>query len=373
MNRRILLRFLLVSVLCLVLAGPAATAPYGPDNKDTIFDRLYESDLVISGKISSMEKSGDGGVTEFQVYKNIKGGRWKEGDYFYVNSLLKHPENQEGVLYLYRSIRDGKEVYEFNAFYPDQNDEIYDYTMKVKEFVENGDDEGRLSWLFSNVSHTNDFIAWDSFAQLGMAPYDTLKKVAPDMNRESLRYLLGLGSVRDNRKSFYAFLLGLAGDPMDAALIRRIISNPAHRKSQTVYGAMMAYGLLLNDHPTFFYNNMLEGPDNVRMAILEAIENLIKYEKNYNPAPLSKPFYWAMKNGSREVVKKSVEVAAQTRITTPVKYMRTLYFNDFKDYPEGKIAVINYLKFVRKLSPDAPRVLEVIKARETDPKIKERI
>lgn len=370
------LRRLTICLLFCISAGllPCNAAPYGPDNSITIFDRLYESDLVIYGKVIQKIKSHKkGNLTEFEVLRNVKGGVWKKGDYFYINSIIKQPNKQLGILYLCTSTKNSREIYEYNAFYPDTDEQVLAYTLKIKDFLDREDSGGRLRWLYSQIDHTNNLIQWDSFSQLGMAQYEDLKKAAPYINKESLRYLLGLKGIPDHRKSFYAFLLGLAGDPEDGPMIKRIIDNPAYKQSKIIYGAMMAYGLLMNDHPKHFYKKMKEGPDNVRLAILEAVENLIKHEKSYNPAPLSKSFYWALKNGSNPVIKRAVETAAQTRITSPVRYMKNIYFNKFSGYPQGKIAVIHYLKFVRKSSPDAPALLKEIKAREKDPKVKPNI
>lgn len=368
-----LLRHLTIYSLLFFLTGiiTCHAAPYGPSDSNTIFDRLYESDLVIYGRIIQKIKSDKkGNLTEFEVLRNIKGEMWKKGDYFYVNSIIKQPNKQLGILFLSTSTKGGREIYEYHAFYPDSEEQVLSYTLKIKDFLDREDNAGRLRWLYSQIDHSNNLIQWDSFSQLGMSQYESLKKAAPYINKESLRYLLGLKNIPDHRKSFYAFLLGLAEAPEDGPLIRRIIDNPANKNSRIIYGAMMAYGLLMNDHPKHFFNKMKDGPDNVRLAILEAIENLIKYEKSYNPAPLSKSFYWAIKNGSNPVIKRAVETAAQTRITSPVRYMKNIYFNKFANFPKGKISVINYLKFVRKNAPDAPALLKEIKDKEKDPTVK---
>lgn len=361
-------------ILFFVLRIPGLAAPYGPKNKITVFDRLYESDLVIYGKIiQKMKSKNQGDLTEVEVYDNIKGGKWGKGDYFYINSIVDQPNKSIGVIYLFKSYKKDKEFFEFNAFYKDKNKDMYEYTLKVKEFMDKDDTQGRLSWLYSQVDNENSLIAWDAFAQLGMAPYSQLKKAAPSINKESLRYLITAPGVKDNRKSFYAFLLGLAGDPNDASLIKRLIENDPYRKSQIVYGAMLAYGLLLRDHPEYYYEQMQKGPDNIRKAVLEAIKNMMLYERPQDPQNLLKPLYWALKRGSRGVTLKAVKASAKMRITGPVKYMRNIYFGRFSNYREGKIAIINYLKFVRRKIPDAVRLLNDIKTKETDPEVKRRI
>jgi hypothetical protein len=364
-----------VTALFLLMPDISPCAPYGVQNKNTVYDRLYETDLVIYGEISKkMKDKKEGSVTEIQVIKNIKGGTWKSGDYFYVNTLINQPLKTVGVLYVFRSDRQGEEFYEFGAFNPDKDNKVYDYTMRLKAYLDANDLKTRLTWLTRQVNSTNDFVAWDAYAQLGMASYENLKKVAPRFQKESLRYMIAQKKTSPARKSFYAFLLGLAGDPADGILAQRLIENPANKESEVVYGAMMAFGLLNKNYPRYFMERIMKGPtDNIRMAVLEAVGNLMTYERPYNEAPVVRPIYWAIEKGSLPVKAKAVRVAGDVRLLPVFKYMRELYFNKFLHYPDGKVAVITYLKFIRRESPDAVELLKVIKSAEKDPKLRNRI
>lgn len=365
-------KWLVLVVLLIILINSAFASPYGPQNKTTVYDRLYEADLVIYGKIIQKVKSKtQGDLTEIQVYDNIKGGKWEKGDYFYVNSIIKKPNKSVGIIYLYLASKEGHQFYEFGAFYNDKNKDMYKYTKKIKEFMDNKDEEGRLRWLFSQVDSKNKLIAWDAFAQLGMAPYHSLKKVASSINRESLRYLIVMPKISPSRKSFYVFLLGLAKNPKDLPFIKRIIEKKENQNSKIMYGSMMAYGLISKDRDNFFYKKIKsKAPDNVKMAIIEAIKNIMIYERPPNPQKLLRPIYWTLKHGNKKLTLKAVQSCAEMRITGAVKYMKGIYFGKFKNFKKGKIAVINYLKFVRKKTPNAVKVLKEIKKQEKNPQIK---
>jgi hypothetical protein len=376
-GKRILFFSLIIQVFVfLVFSQTVFAAPYAPDStgKNTIYDRLYESDLVMYVSIVRKSGSRDGGnMTEVKVLDNIKGGTWKKGDYFYINSIIKAPNNTNGVLYIFKSEKEGKEFFELNTFYADLEGDIYRYTIKIKGFIDKNDTEGRLKFLFSMVDYRNELIAWDAFCQLGAASYTNLKFAAPSINPNNLRYLIGFTDMKANRKSFFIFLLGLAGHPEDSVLIRKIIDDPKYQETQAVYGAAMAYGLLKEDHPQFFLLKIQEGPkDNIRIAILEAIKNLFRYEKAQNQELLS-PIFWALSNGSKATALKAIEVSSELKLKSPVRFMKYLYFDKFKDDPKGRIAVINYLKFVRKRSPVALYLIELIKKQEKDKKVRERI
>ncbi|MFP4497523.1 MAG: hypothetical protein ACLFQV_04870 [Vulcanimicrobiota bacterium] len=375
MQKNIIKFLSLIFLFTAISTGQGHTSPYGPSDKMTVYDRLYESDLVIYGKIMEKIKSEQkGNLTEIQVFSNVKGGKWKKGDYFYINSLIKEPVKSIGVIYLFRSSKGGVDFYELNAFYHDKKKQMYEYTLKTQEFMENDDEEGRLRWLFTQVDSRNEFIAWDSFAQLGMASYKDLKKAAPAIDRESLRYLISTPEVKENRKSFYCFLLGLAGNKEDLNLIKRVLSARENLDSPIVYGAMMAYGLLSSNYEVFYYKAISKtGSENMQKAVLEAVKNMMLYNRPSNPQPLLNSLYWALKNGNSNILLKAVEVCQATRITGPVRCMRNIYYNSFSNNRTGKIAVINYLKFVRKKTPDAVRLLDDFKKHENDPSVRERI
>ncbi|MCD4783689.1 MAG: hypothetical protein K8T10_07660 [Candidatus Eremiobacteraeota bacterium] len=361
-------------VIFAFFTSPAHAAPYGPKEKATVFQRMYESDLVIYGKVIQKVKTGEGknksGMTEVEVYKVIKGKGWKKGDYFYINSILKYKNKSVGVFYLYKSYEGGKEFFEFNAFYPDKNKQMLKYSEKIKQFMNKKDTAGRIRWLFTKVDSSNKFIAWDAFAQLGQSSYGSLKQAAPYMNRESLRYLISTKGVGENRKSFYAFLLGLGRDPADKAFIKSLVKNPHNKNSQILYGAMMAYGLLYENYPSFYLNTAKRGiSDTMNLAILEATLNLMKFRRPSNPSGLLKSYYYFLQNGNKKVTLKALRVARDLKISGPVKYMRSLYLNKYNRDKDVKIAIITYLKFVRK-TPSAKRLLKDLKNREWDPGVK---
>jgi len=345
-------------------------APYGPKGKSTVFQRMYESDLVIYGKIIQKVKKGKSGMTEVEIYKVIKGKGWKKGDYFYINSILRHKNKSVGVFYLYKSYKGGREFFEFNAFYPDKNKQMLKYSDKIKGFMDKKDTAGRIRWLFTKVDSSNKFIAWDSFAQLGQSSYGALKQAAPYMNRESLRYLVSARGVGENRKSFYAFLLGLGRDPADKVFIKNLIQNPHNKDSQVLYGAMMAYGLLYNNYHSFYVSIAKKRISvTMNLAILEAVQNLMKYKKPANPGKLLKSYYYLLQHGNKKVTLKALRVARNLKLSGPIKYMRSLYLNKFNRDKEIKIAIITYLKFVRKV-PSATKLLKELKSREWDPGVK---
>jgi len=374
MGNLFLVKFLII-IFFLSFPVLLFAAPYGPVDRNTVYDRLYESDLVLYGKILRKTKDDKGGaMTEFEVYNNIKGGIWKKGDFFYLNETLNQPVNTIGILYAYRSVRNGVNFYELNVFYPDKNARIYNYTKKIYDFLTSGDNEGRLRWLYSQVDSNNSFIAWDSYAELGLASYEDLKKAAPAIDRESLIYLTGLAGVQDHRKSFYVFLLGLARNKVDLPFVKRIIENPSNKDSKILYGAFMAYGLLSDNYPEYFLKKMNSPASrNLKLAVLEAVKNLMLYERPKNVQPMLKSLYAALKSGDDKLIFRAVQISRELKIPGPMKYMRAIYFNNFADNPIGRIEVINYLKIVRKITPDAVKLLEEIKKKEKNPKVRSKV
>lgn len=351
----------------------ASAAPYGEKDVITIYDRLYESDLVIYGKIVQKlvyKKGQKWGRTEIQVFEGVKGDDWKKDDFFYINSILKEKDKSVGVFYLFKQYKGGGAFFQFNAFYPDKNRTMYEYTKQINEYLSNKDNSGRIRFLFSEVNSKNKLIAWDSFAQLGQASYRDLKKSADDINSQSLRWLISSPDVKDNRKSFYAFLFGLKSDPEDMELVKRIITNKKNQDSEILYGAMMAYGLLFNDHPSFFYN-LARGQNSqtMKLAVLEAVLNLMKYERPANPNDLLKSFYYLLNNGDKKVTLSALRIASELKLSGPVKLMDGIYTGRFRNDAQVKIAVITYLKLLRK-APGAMKLLYRFKEMEQDPKVK---
>jgi hypothetical protein len=349
-------------------------SPYGLETPgNTICDRLYVSDVVVYGKIvQKMRTKNQGELTEFEVFANIKGGRWGKGDFLFVNEVMKHPDKTVGVLFLERIITNNREVYKVDIFYPDKDKEIFEYTRQIMSYLSQDKYYDRLSYLFSKIKSQNELISQDAFGQLSQASFIDLRKEAPSIDRNSLRYLLGLAKIQANRRSFYAFLLGLAGNPGDIDIIVRIIENPANKNSEVIHGAMMAYGLLRSNHAGYFMEKMKQGPDNMRIAVLKAVKNLMINQRPANPHPVLETIYWAFENGSPDVAYQAVLVCRDTRIVGPVTQMRSLYTGKFRDFKAGRISVIEYLKFVRRSSPEAVRLLEDLKDVETDPEVRRR-
>jgi hypothetical protein len=367
-------RVLLLALIFILLPDISSAAPYGPQKAgETVYDRLYESDTVVYGKIiQKMKSKKQGDLTEIQVLDGLKGEKWKKGDFLYVSHIIPYPVKSMGVMYLFISSKGTRDFYEINKIYPDSNKEMYEYSAKISQFMKKKDNEGRLRWLYSRVASKNEFIAWDAFSQLAASSYKDLKKAAPYINRDSLIYLISLPKVQDNRKSFYAFLLGLANKSEDIALIKRQIENPSNSNSQIVFGAMMAYALLSKDYPSYFHGKMeKETSENIKLAVLEAVKNIMVYEKPNKPALLLKCLNYVFTSGNRNLVLKALSIAGEIKITSSVQYMRSLYFERFSKDAKVKTDIINYLKFVRKKSPDAVRLLKEIKLQETDPNIKE--
>lgn len=348
-------------------------APYGPKDVATVHDRMYESDLVIYGKIVRKEKKKVGkkyeGITEVEVYDVLKGEGWKKGDYFYINAVVKNKDKSVGLFYLVKSFRGDQEIIQFNKFYPDNRKQMFQYSKKIKSYMDKNDDTGRIRWLFTRVDSPNSLVAWDAFAQLGQASYRDLKKAAPYIDRDSLQYLMASPDMSDTRRSFYAFLLGLGGDPEDKLFIDKVIKNPKNKDSKVLYGAMMGYGLLAANYPSFYLSMAKANiSTTMNLAILEAVRNLMEYERPPNPEPLMRSYYYLLQHGNSKVVLKALQVARELKLTGPIRYMRSLY-SAFRNDSQVKIAAITYLKFVRKI-PSAAKLLEELKRSESDPKVR---
>jgi hypothetical protein len=366
----------ILAVVLLIISMPQVShaTPYGHETPgNTICDKLYISDIVVYGRITQKIKTKkEGDLTEFEVHANIKGGKWKKGDYLFVNEIVQQPDKTKGVMFLEVVIKNNREVYRLDTFYPDTDREILEYTMKIMSYLSQDRYSDRLSYLFSKIKSRNELVSLDAFGQLSQASFEDLKKEAPSIDRDSLRYLLGLTKIKANRRSFYAFLLGLAGNPEDLDIIVRIIENPDNRNSDVVHGAMMAYGLLRSDSSKYFMEKMKLGPDNMRKAVLEAVKNLMLHRRPANPQPLLEPVYWAFTNGSVEVAHKAVLVCRDTKITGPVTHMRALYTDKFRNNKSARISIIEYLKFIRRSTPAAVKLLGELKEIETDPEIRSR-
>lgn len=369
-----ILSFLILSAVFSFLSPqPVFAAPYGEKNVTTVYDRLYESDLVIYGKIVQklvQNKTQKIGRTEIQIFEGVKGDDWKKGDFFYINSILKEKDKSVGLFYIFKQYKGGGAFFQLNAFYPDKDKTMYEYTKRINEFLSKNDNTGRIRFLFSQVNSRNKLIAWDSFAQLGKASYYDLKKSADDINNQSLRWLIAAPDVKDNRKSFYAFLFGLKSDPEDMELVKRIIANKKNHDSEIIYGAMMAYGLLFNDHPDFFYK-LARGQNSqtVKLAVLEAVLNLMKYERPAKPDNLLKSYYYLLSGGDKKVTLTALRIAQELKMSGPIRYMDEIYTGRFRNDAQVKIAVITYLKLLRK-APGAMKLLYKFKEMEQDPKVK---
>ena len=107
--------------------------------------------------------------------------------------------------------------------------------------------EQRLPYAFSHLDHRDRIVCADAFATLACVSGVQLRRCAERFPVETLRTLVSSDETSDERAGFYAYLLGLAGQRRDAALIRHRLDGTDNGLATGAAGLIAGYLLLTGE------------------------------------------------------------------------------------------------------------------------------
>lgn len=90
----------------------------------------------------------------------------------------------------------------------------------------------RLSFFLDYLEHPESMLARDAYDEFAKAPYDDVKRIKDQLDREQLITWIKDTSLPPDRKRLYLVMLGVCGQPEDAELLKELlVSNDDNKRA----------------------------------------------------------------------------------------------------------------------------------------------
>lgn len=234
-------RIVLTSLMTLLLvAQPLMSCPFCPSVGQTFSEEMDSMDVVVVAKMLSAPilppdslLTGEGEVprAKFEIVDVVKGkqhvkvtevealyfGDGKKGDSF----LLMAVEPPDLLWSTPLKVTDGAR----------------EYLLKLLDLPKAGTE--RLKFFQSHLEHADEFLARDAYDEFAKAPYDAIKSLKTDLNREQLLAWIEDSQIPASRRRLYLTMLGVCGTPADLPYLEKMLTS-TDRKRKAGLDAMIA-------------------------------------------------------------------------------------------------------------------------------------
>ena len=103
------------------------------------------------------------------------------------------------------------------------SDRAEKYIGKITELPD--DSFQRLRFYHNYLQDEESMLARDAYDEFAVAPYDAVKKLAPEMDREQLLRWIGDPEMATDRKRLYLTMLGVCGDEKDLPFLEKMLRS----------------------------------------------------------------------------------------------------------------------------------------------------
>jgi hypothetical protein len=221
--------------------------PFCPPSQPTLAEYLSTSDaaVLVQWKASQGNAEQQTATTDLAIVDVLKGDaeNWKKG----TTIVLPYTrDGQPGDLFLLMGTLEQKGDLATASWSVVQeiNETLYGYIRRAPG-IERGSAE-RLTFYLPYLEAADPEIANDTFAEFSRASYVDVSSLKPRFHREKLREWVRSEQVLAVRKGLYAMMLGLCGEPEDAAWLKHEILRPVKPEETRlgIDGMMAGYVLL---------------------------------------------------------------------------------------------------------------------------------
>ena len=116
------------------------------------------------------------------------------------------------------------------------------YVARITELPD--DDLERLRFYYRHLQDGEAMLARDAYDEFAVAPYDSVKKLAPEMNHEQLVKWIRDPEMPTDRRRLYLTMLGVCGDEKDLPMLEEMLRSTT-KSSRGGLDAMIACYLTL--------------------------------------------------------------------------------------------------------------------------------
>lgn len=220
------------------LSALAAACPFCEAPGLTLGDQLAESDVVVLAEWLEADRGGaapdNPAFTRYLVKASLK-GPYKPGKRL---KLRGYESGEPGESLLLTA--GGGELLEWDLPVP--------MSPAGFAYLQNGPAADapapeRLRYYLKHLEHPDDLVASDAYGEFGNVPFEEVEAIRDELPRAELAKWVADPNTDPARLAFYGMLLGLCGEPSDAAVLRKKIYTGTDAFRIGVDGLMS--GLLL--------------------------------------------------------------------------------------------------------------------------------
>jgi hypothetical protein len=214
-----------------------AWCPFCTALKPTLAEEIEATDAVVFAKVvgpGQLTEDGFDRKLRLQVSKILKGKSFvAENDEFETIAPATLEPGQECLV---MGVLTDRMMWSTPMKLSERSRE---YILAVQTLPTEGPE--RVKFFLNYLEDSESFMAFDAYDEFARAPYETVKAVKGDMNREKLVKWVQDPEVSINRKRLYFTLIGVCGLAEDLPLLERLITSQEKRDRAALDSLIACY------------------------------------------------------------------------------------------------------------------------------------
>lgn len=214
-----------------------AWCPFCTALKPTLAEEMDATDAVVFAKVIGPGQLSDDGFDRklrMQVSRILKGKSFVvEADEFETIAPSTLEAGQECLV---MGVLTDRMMWSTPMKLTDRSRE---YILAVQTLPAEGAE--RVRFFLNYLEDSESFLAFDAYDEFARAPYDAVKDIKADMDRDKLIKWVQDSEVSINRKRLYFTLIGVCGLPEDLPLLERLITSPEKRDRAALDSLIACY------------------------------------------------------------------------------------------------------------------------------------
>lgn len=218
-------------------SSSSAWCPFCTALKPTLAEEMDATDAVVFAKVlgpGQLSEDGFDRKLRMQVSRILKGKSFvAESDEFETIAPATLEPGQECLV---MGVLTDRMMWSTPMKLTDRS---RDYILAVQTLPAEGAE--RVRFFLNYLEDSESFLAFDAYDEFARAPYDAVKDIKADMDRDKLIKWVQDSEVSINRKRLYFTLIGVCGLPEDLPLLERLITSPEKRDRAALDSLIACY------------------------------------------------------------------------------------------------------------------------------------
>jgi hypothetical protein len=244
------LRWLIPAIAAALLftTAPAPACPFCSPMGTTLTGEVAQADFILFGTLSNATRDPNDptafnkGTTEMTIDLVIKDHDMVKGKKKITIPRYVPPDPKNSKYLIFFNVFNGQlDPYRGEAVAAESK--LPEYLKGAME-VRQKDTVTRLRYFFNYLEDPDIVVSSDAYSEFGYADYKEVLEVAPKLPAETLVKWLKDPNTRGSRLGLYGLLLGHAGKPADAKVLRALLDDKERANTSGLDGVVAGYILL---------------------------------------------------------------------------------------------------------------------------------